>query len=55
MTSAVVNRSGELHELTIDELEQAGGGILPLLPLVPYFLAGLAAGAVAGYVLFVAK
>jgi hypothetical protein len=54
MTSAVViNRNGELHELTIDELEQAGGGLLPLLALAPYFLGGLAVGAGIGYLLFV--
>jgi hypothetical protein len=54
MTSAIVNKNGELHELTIDELEQAGGGLLPLLALAPWFLGGLAVGAGIGYLLFVA-
>jgi hypothetical protein len=53
MTSAVVNNIDEIRELTIDELDRAGGGILPLLPLVPFFLAGLAVGAGIGYLLFV--
>ena len=55
MTSAGVNRNGELHELTIDELEQAGGGLLPLLALAPYFLGGLVVGAGIGYLLFVKR
>ena len=50
MTSAVVNNIDEIRELTIDELDRAGGGILPL---VPFFLAGLAVGAGIGYLLFV--
>jgi len=54
MTSAIVNKNGELHELTIDELEQAGGGLLPLLALAPWFLGGLAVGAGIGYLLYVA-
>jgi hypothetical protein len=45
----------EIRELTIDDLDQASGGILPLLALAPYFLGGLVAGGVAGYFLFVAK
>jgi hypothetical protein len=53
MTSAVVNKNGELHEMTLDELDQAGGGLLPLLALAPYFLGGLAVGAGIGYLLFV--
>jgi hypothetical protein len=53
MTSAVVTYAGEIRELTMDELDQAGGGLLPLLALAPYFLGGFAVGAGIGYLLFV--
>jgi hypothetical protein len=47
MTSTVVSNSSEIRELTIDELDEASGGIIPLVITAAYlgvcFLAGYGA------------
>jgi hypothetical protein len=45
MTSVVVSKADEIRELTIDELEQAGGGLVPLvIGVVVYGCLGYAIG-----------
>jgi len=51
MTSAVATNADGIRELTVDELDAAGGG---LVMLAACFLGGLAVGAALGYYLFVA-
>jgi hypothetical protein len=45
MTNAVVSNADEIRELTIDELDQAGGGIFPaIVACGVWFCVGYAAG-----------
>jgi len=51
MTSAVVSNIDEIRELTIDELDQAGGGLAPvLLGVAVGFGVGVLVGAVAALI-----
>ena len=53
MTRGVVGNSVEISELTTEELDVAGRGMLPLLALAPYLFGGFVVGAAIAYLLFV--
>jgi lactobin A/cerein 7B family class IIb bacteriocin len=50
-SDVALNSSSKTRELTIDELDQVGGGILPLV-LYAAFVAGYAIGVTAGVIYY---